>query len=63
MDAGFTTLSLKAGAFDFMMAYFPRLELQNLFQLELINRGVFASKSGEFVISTVSTRWQLADRR
>lgn len=38
--------------FDFVMAYVTCIELQSLFHLELINRGIFSAKRGEFIIST-----------
>jgi glutamate-1-semialdehyde 2,1-aminomutase len=39
----------------FVNAYLPCVELQRLFHLELINRGIYTAKRGEFVISTPMT--------
>ncbi len=39
-------------ALDFAMAYIGAMELQKWVHLELMNRGIFTAKRGEFVIST-----------
>ena len=44
-----------ANTYDFAMAYIPCIELQSLFHLEMINRGVFTAKRGEFIMSTPMT--------
>jgi glutamate-1-semialdehyde 2,1-aminomutase len=41
-----------SNAFDFAMTYIGCMELQKWVHLELINRGIYTAKRGEFIIST-----------
>ena len=41
-----------SNAFDFAMTYMGCMELQKWVHLELINRGIYTAKRGEFIIST-----------
>jgi len=45
--------------FEVAMSYLPCMELQSLFHLELINRGIFSAKRGEFIISTPMTEKEI----
>ena len=41
-----------SNAFDFAMSYIGCMELQKWVHLELMNRGIYTAKRGEFIIST-----------
>jgi len=45
-----------SNATDFIVALVQAEELQKLVHLDLINRGIFTAKRGEFVISTPMTK-------
>jgi len=44
-----------SNAFDFAMSYIGCMELQKWAHLELMNRGIYTAKRGEFIISTPMT--------